>query len=117
MKRGIAGSMVFHVFNREPLLARLKDSHLFLANRYSLQEAALFSKVYDLGLQSGLLRTSSFVDTTIGSADSNFGPIAITIDKVLASPWYNKHATSFRNKRKTTQLATVKPHVGNTVAL
>lgn len=90
MKRGIAGSMVFHLFNREALLGRLKDTHLFLANRYSLQEAALFSKVYDVGLQSGLLRTSSFVDTSIGSSDANFGPIAITIDKVLASPWSKK---------------------------
>lgn len=87
-KRGIAGSMVFHVFDRDSLLDRMRNDNQFLANRYELLESAVFSKVFDLGAQSGLLNVSTFLDANVGSGDSNFGPISVTIDKVVAKPWY-----------------------------
>lgn len=87
-KRGIGGSMVFQFFDREALLDALRGDQLYLANRYEIQESLAYTRVYDLAAANGLLAMSSFVDTGIATADGNFGPIAVTIDKVLASPRY-----------------------------
>lgn len=87
-KRGIAGSMVFHVFDRDSLLDRLRDSHKYLANRYELQESVAYSKVFDIGLANGLSNVATFLEGGATAGDSNFGPITVTISKVLAKASY-----------------------------
>ena len=80
--------MVFHVFDRDSLLDRLRDSHKYLANRYEIQESIAFSKVFDIGLANGLSNVATFLEGGASAGDSNFGPITVTISKVLAKASY-----------------------------
>lgn len=84
----IAGSAVFHIFDRDALLDRLRYDNKYLANRYEVIEAATFSKIFDVGASAGLMSTSVFLEGGAAAGDSNFGPISITIDRVLARPVY-----------------------------
>jgi hypothetical protein len=80
-KRGIAGSVVFHVFDRSALLEAFRDTP-YIANKYDITAGFALAdiEVPTVEIASGL------IGTTDGSA--NPGITRITIDKVLAKPMY-----------------------------
>ncbi len=88
-KRGIAGSMVFLVFDRDALLSTLANQSKYVANAYELfqgQEAVPIN-------ENATLSAISSVDGSIGvrveraNASTRAGNV-ITTDKVIASPRY-----------------------------
>jgi len=80
-KRGIAGSVVFHVFDRSALLEVMRDRP-FIANKYDLTAGFVLSDIEVPTVEVG----SGLLGTLDGSA--NPGITRITIDKVLAKPMY-----------------------------
>ena len=80
-KRGIAGSVVFHVFDRSALLETMKSTP-YVANRYDISNGFVLSDIEVPTIEVG----SGLLGTLDGSA--NPGITRITIDKVLATPQY-----------------------------
>ena len=80
-KRGIAGSVVFHVFDRSALLEVMRDRP-FIANKYDLPAGYAIADISVPTVEVG----SGLLGTLDGSA--NPGISRITIDKVLAKPTY-----------------------------
>lgn len=80
-KRGIAGSLVFVVFDRSALLEAMRDRP-YIANRYSIPEGFEISDVN--------LDTIEIVPGIIGPAVGSASPTVsrIALDKVIAAPNY-----------------------------
>lgn len=80
-KRGIAGSMVFVVFDRSALLEAMRDRP-YVANRYSIPEGF---EIADVNVD-----TIEIVPGVIGPAVGSASPTVsrIAIDKVIAAPNY-----------------------------
>lgn len=80
-KRGIAGSMVFVVFDRFALLEAMRDRP-YVANRYSIPEGF---EIADVNLD-----TLEIVPGVIGPAVGSAAPTVsrIALDKVIAAPNY-----------------------------
>ena len=80
-KRGIAGSMVFVVFDRSALLEAMRDRP-YIANRYSIPEGF---EVADVNVD-----TIEIVPGVIGPAVGAASPTVsrIALDKVIAAPNY-----------------------------
>lgn len=80
-KRGIAGSLVFTVFDRSALLEVMKDRP-YIANRYSIPEGY---EIADVNIDT-IEITPGLIAPAVGQASPTVSRIAI--DKVLASPNY-----------------------------
>lgn len=80
-KRGIAGSVVFHVFDRSALLEVMRDRP-YIANKYDIPAGFALSEIEIPTIEVG----TGLLGTLDGSA--NPGITRITIDKVLAKPNY-----------------------------
>lgn len=80
-KRGIAGSMVFVVFDRSALLEGMRDRP-YVANRYSIPEGF---EIADVNVD-----TIEIVPGVIGPAVGSASPTVsrIALDKVIAAPNY-----------------------------
>jgi len=82
-KRGIAGSLVFQVFDRNALLEVMKDRP-YVANRYSIPEgfevANININTIEIGVNAGLIAPA------VGARSPTVSRIAL--DKVLAMPQY-----------------------------
>jgi len=80
-KRGIAGSMVFVVFDRSALLEAMRDRP-YIANRYSIPEGFIIADVNvgTIEIDSGI------IGPAVGAASPTVSRIAL--DKVLAAPNY-----------------------------
>lgn len=80
-KRGIAGSIVFQMFDRNALLEVMRDRP-YVANKYSIPEGF---EVADVNIN-----TIEIVPGVIGAAVGAVAPTVsrIALDKVLASPQY-----------------------------
>ena len=80
-KRGIAGSIVFVVFDRSALLEVMRDRP-YIANRYSIPEGF---EISDVNVDT-IEIAPGIIGPAVGSASPTVSRIAI--DKVLASPNY-----------------------------
>jgi hypothetical protein len=81
-KRGIAGSLVFNVFDRSALLEVMRDRP-YIANKYSIPEGFQIADINDANIfeaQPGI------VSPAVGTASPTVSRIAL--DKVLARPQY-----------------------------
>lgn len=80
-KRGIAGSMVFVVFDRSALLEAMRDRP-YVANKFSIPEGFLIADVTvgTIEINPGL------IGPAVGAASPTVSRIAL--DKVLAAPNY-----------------------------
>lgn len=80
-KRGIAGSVVFQVFDRTALIEAMKDRP-YVANRYSIPDGF---EVGDININ-----TIEIIPGVIGAAVGAASPTIsrIALDKVLATPQY-----------------------------
>ena len=86
-KRGIAGSLIFMVFDRSALLDAFYDTP-FLANEYDNN----FGKIDDAVLPVlAATKNNGLAPTDIGS----FGVKTVTIDRVLAHPRYHDQILPF----------------------
>ena len=83
-KRGIAGSLVFMVFDRSSLLEAFKDSP-FLIGKTERHAGTII----DVTVPS--IEIEGVANTTIGST----GPQSVTLDKVLARPNYHDQILPF----------------------
>jgi len=81
-KRGIAGSVVFHVFDRSALLEAFSTTP-YIANKYDLSAGFVLA---DIEVPTVEIGSTGLTNTTDGS--SSPGVTKITIDKVLAKPMY-----------------------------
>lgn len=87
-KRGIAGSMVFLVFDRSALLSTLGDRSRYLANRYELYQSQVpITKINDRRIANTFGGSSGSVGQANIGANTIGGNI-ITSEKVLAPPVY-----------------------------
>lgn len=80
-KRGIAGSMVFVVFDRSALLEAMRDRP-YIANKHSIPEGFLIADVNVGSIEI----TPGIIGPAVGAAAPTVSRIAI--DKVLAAPNY-----------------------------
>lgn len=80
-KRGIAGSVVFSVFDRNALLEVMKDRP-YVANKYSIPEGF---EVADININT-IEIVPGIVGAAIGATSPTISRIAL--DKVLATPQY-----------------------------
>lgn len=80
-KRGIAGSVVFVVFDRSSLLETMRDRP-YIANRYSIPEGF---EIADVNVET-IEIASGLIGPAVGAASPTVSRIAI--DKVLAAPNY-----------------------------
>jgi hypothetical protein len=80
-KRGIAGSMVFVVFDRSALLEAMRDRP-YIANRYSIPEGFQVADVNVATIET----TPGLLAPAVGAASPTVSRVAI--DKVLAAPNY-----------------------------
>ena len=80
-KRGIAGSMVFVVFDRSALLEAMRNRP-YVANRYSIPEGF---EIADVNVDT-IEVTPGIIGPAVGSASPTVSRIAI--DKVIAAPNY-----------------------------
>ena len=80
-KRGIAGSIVFTVFDRSALLEVMKDRP-YIANRYSIPQGF---EIADVNINT-IEILPGIIGAAIGSASPTISRIAL--DKVLAQPNY-----------------------------
>lgn len=81
-KRGIAGSIVFTVFDRSPLLEAMRDRP-YIANKYSIPEGFMIADINDANIFEVQPGISS---PAVGTASPTVSRIAL--DKVLARPNY-----------------------------
>lgn len=95
-KRGIAGSMIFLVFDRSALLDRLQEGSRYIANRYELDkyasaQATEIADVDDREVFGDDVSTAenSTVGTATGIRD------LITLDKVIARARYHDQIPPF----------------------
>lgn len=80
-KRGIAGSIVFQVFDRNALLEAMRDRP-YIANRYSIPEGF---EVADVNINT-IEILPGIIGPAVGAAAPTVSRIAL--DKVLATPQY-----------------------------
>lgn len=93
-KRGIAGSMIFIIHDRSPLLSSLRRANRYLANDYEVdlraQEKLLSidqEAVFGVGAEPTTVGTSN-------AADPRLTP-TITADKAIATPKYHDQIMPF----------------------
>lgn len=88
-KRGIAGSMIFLVFDRSALLHSMKDSAFYLANQYEL--------VSTQGVEQQTKGGSIRLFNDVGSTTTNVGtaPAVEMGDKVIATARYHDQILPF----------------------
>lgn len=96
-KRGIAGSMIFLVFDRSALLDRLQEGSRYIANRYELDKYASASAtniadVNDTEVFGEDVTTAE--NGTVGSQTAGVRDL-ITLDKVIARARYHDQIPPF----------------------
>lgn len=93
-KRGIAGSLVFLVFDRSGLAESMKQQGKFyMANRYETYQGQLIKELSggrQKAVGAGTVGTSGLIpiDTALPNATLTAGSNIISNDKVMAEPWY-----------------------------
>jgi hypothetical protein len=97
-KRGIAGSLIFLVFDRSALLDTMKERGLYLANAYEIYGRQSIREI-NPGITNNIFQSNA--DGKVGesvaliNATDEGGSNVITNDKVIATPMYHDQIPPF----------------------
>lgn len=100
-KRGIAGSLIFLVFDRSALLETMQERGLYLANKYEIYQRQSVIEIGQGGVANTFIQNPPGIGGSVGVANSRIttqdanGSNIITSDKVLATPMYHDQIPPF----------------------
>lgn len=100
-KRGIAGSLIFLVFDRSALLETMQERALYMANKYEIYQRQSFLDIGQGGVGNTFVSNPPGIGGSVGVANGRIttqdanGSNIITTDKVLATPMYHDQIPPF----------------------